>query len=280
MAAKQKPLTVGKGTSYTRPVTPGKSPRPVSAKPSAASKARAAQRTTSSGITKRPDGKRQAEGRTARTRVSTATVTSSEARKPSPRGAGLNQGKGAGRGRVTGTQGRPTPANPPKVTQGQGQSARAVEAKQWQRLNQSTSARAGKAAEAKPRTPAPGTGNVVRTAIERGRAAAAQKGARAATQAMSRTLAAARTARNIAGAAKMAGPAGVAAAVLAPRRLGDATMKGKPTGNPQGPAVPKRLTKAGIDKGSFDKAFKAARSGGAKTFTWRGKKYNTKLRGE
>jgi len=167
-----------------------------------------------------------------------------------------------------------------KVTTGKGGSSMKADAQRFQQLNQSASARSGKAAEAKPRTPAPGTGNVVRTAIERGRAAAAQKGARAATQAMSRTLAAARTARNVAGALKTAGPVGAAAAVLAPRRLGDATMKGKPTGNPQGPNVPKRLTKAGIDKGSFDKAFKAARSGGAKTFTWRGKKYNTKLRGE
>jgi hypothetical protein len=40
------------------------------------------------------------------------------------------------------------------------------------------------------------------------------------------------------------------------------------------------MTKAGVDKGSFDNAFRMARKGGAKTFTWRGKKYNTKLRGE
>lgn len=167
-----------------------------------------------------------------------------------------------------------------KVTTGKGGSSMKADAQRFQQLNQSASARAGKAAEAKPRTPAPGTGNVVRTAIERGRAAAAQKGARAATQAMSRTLTAARTARNVVGALKTAGPAGVAAAVLAPRRLGDATMKGKPTGNPQGPAVPKRLTQAGLDKGSFDSAFKASRSAGKKSFTWRGKKYNTKLKGE
>lgn len=48
----------------------------------------------------------------------------------------------------------------------------------------------------------------------------------------------------------------------------------------QGPAVPKRLTQAGMDKGSFDKAFKASREAGKKVFTWRGNKYNTKLKGE
>lgn len=165
-----------------------------------------------------------------------------------------------------------------KVTTGKGASSMKADAQRFQQLNQSASARAGKAAEAKPRTPAPGTGNVVRTAIERGRAAAAQKGARAATQAMSRTLAAARTARNVAGAAKMAGPVGAAAAVMAPRKLADGTLKGKPTGNPQGPNVPKRLTQAGMDKGSFDNAFRMSRKAGKKEFTWRGKRYNTKVK--
>jgi hypothetical protein len=91
---------------------------------------------------------------------------------------------------------------------------------------------------------------------------------------------AARTVATLAKAAKMAGPVGAAAAVSAPRKLADGTLKGKPTGNPQGPAVPKRLTQGGLDKGSFDSAFKASRSAGKSTFTWRGKKYNTKLRGE
>jgi len=129
-----------------------------------------------------------------------------------------------------------------------------------------------------------GDSGQVRAAQARGQAEAAKaqarRGARAATKAMSRTLAAARTARNIAGAAKMAGPAGVVAAVLAPRKLADGTLKGKPTGNPQGPNVPKRLTQAGLDKGSFGAAFKASRSAGKKEFTWRGKRYNTKIKGE
>jgi hypothetical protein len=34
------------------------------------------------------------------------------------------------------------------------------------------------------------------------------------------------------------------------------------------------------DKGSFDDAFSAARQAGRKDFTWRGRKYNTKMKGE
>jgi hypothetical protein len=47
-----------------------------------------------------------------------------------------------------------------------------------------------------------------------------------------------------------------------------------------GPAVPKRLTQGGLDKGSFNSAFKASRAAGKKTFSWKGKKYTTKKAGE
>jgi hypothetical protein len=91
---------------------------------------------------------------------------------------------------------------------------------------------------------------------------------------------AANTAKTLGTIRGMMTPVGMAAAVMAPRPLASGTLKGKPTGAKQGPAVPKRLTQAGIDKGSFDAAFKASRSAGQKTFTWRGKKYNTKMKGE
>jgi hypothetical protein len=48
----------------------------------------------------------------------------------------------------------------------------------------------------------------------------------------------------------------------------------------QGPAVPARMTRGGMDKGSFNSAFKASRTAGKKTFSWRGKKYTTKKAGE
>ena len=74
-------------------------------------------------------------------------------------------------------------------------------------------------------------------------------------------------------------PAGVAAAVMAPRPTGDATLKGalkrgdyKPK---QGPVNPDQgLTKAQ----SFDKKFKAAKTSGAKQFEWSGKTYTTKMK--
>lgn len=148
------------------------------------------------------------------------------------------------------------------------------------------SARAGRnlIREGAQRMRTPGDSGQVRAAAQRGqeirKAAQAARGAKAAMGKMSGVLRTARTLRNIAGAAKMAGPAGVAAAVMAPRKLADGTMKGKPTSNPQGPKVPARLTQAGIDKGSFDNAFRMSRKAGKKTFTWRGKKYNTKIKGE
>jgi hypothetical protein len=78
------------------------------------------------------------------------------------------------------------------------------------------------------------------------------------------------------------GPVGAAAAVSAPRPTAAGTLTSamkrgdyKPR---QGPAVPKRLTQGGMDKGSFDKAFKASRTAGKKTFSWRGKKYTTEMK--
>lgn len=65
MAAKKTPITVGKGTSYTRPVTPGDKPRPVSAKPGQASLTRAAKKTTSD------------KGRAGRQSISKAQITTS-----------------------------------------------------------------------------------------------------------------------------------------------------------------------------------------------------------
>jgi hypothetical protein len=69
MATKKPTITLGKGTGYT------KETRPVSTKPSDASKLRAVKKTSSSGITERPDGRAQSEGRGARQNTSTAKVT-------------------------------------------------------------------------------------------------------------------------------------------------------------------------------------------------------------
>ena len=95
MAPKKKPITLGKGTGYTKPVTPDKPGRPVSPKPGQASKNRAAAKTTSSGITKRPDGRAQSEGRSGRQSISRAQVTSGSNGKPTGGSARVTTGMGS-----------------------------------------------------------------------------------------------------------------------------------------------------------------------------------------
>jgi len=95
MAPKRKPLTVGKGTKSTPLVNPGRGPRPVSAKPSQAGLVRSAQKTTSSGITKRPDGRAQSEGRSGRQSISRAQVTSGSNGKPTGGSARVTRGMGS-----------------------------------------------------------------------------------------------------------------------------------------------------------------------------------------
>jgi hypothetical protein len=52
--------------------------------------------------------------------------------------------------------------------------------------------------------------------------------------------------------------------------------------NAKGPRMGPRLseTRRAFSKKTFDQAFKAARTAKAKTFEWRGNKYNTKIKGE
>jgi hypothetical protein len=75
MANKKPTITLGKGTGYSTET------RPVSTKPSDASKLRAAKKTSSSGITERPDGRAQSEGRGARQSTSTAKVTTGQGKQ-------------------------------------------------------------------------------------------------------------------------------------------------------------------------------------------------------
>lgn len=185
-----------------------------------------------------------------------------------------------------------------KVTQGRGGSSMKADAQRWQKLNQSASARAGKAAEAGPRKPAPGTGNVVRTAIEYGQKAkeVQRQATRAAKQAkgnygkLAGTLAKG-VGKAVVGSIRKNPVVATAVAASAPRALGDASMAGRNYGKFQN-ARAAAFKKAAAIKGSpvvgpkkssasqFDSAFAAARKAGKNTFTWKGKKYNTKLRGE
>jgi hypothetical protein len=171
-----------------------------------------------------------------------------------------------------------------------------ADAQRFQQLNQSASARAGKAAEAKPRTPAPGTGNVVRTAIEYGQKTkeAQRQATRAAKMAKGNYGRLAGTMAKGAGRAVLSAlrknpVVATAAAASAPRALGDASMAGRNYGKFQN-ARSEAFKKAKAIKGSpvvgpkksaagqFDSAFAAARKAGKSTFTWKGKKYTTQMK--
>ena len=60
----------------------------------------------------------------------------------------------------------------------------------------------------------------------------------------------------------------------------DTNRKEKAAAIKGSPVVGPRKASSGGGASSFDSSFAAARKAGKSTFTWRGKKYNTKLRGE
>lgn len=184
-------------------------------------------------------------------------------------------------------------------------SAQATDARKFQALNQSASVKAGKAAEPKPRTAAPGTGNVLKTAQQFSKDKAAQQ------RNVNRGVAAFRSSVNQSTVGKAAAALGglrggavqAIADTVAPRPTAKGTLKG---GGAVGPSVPKRLEQQGYaaqerkarqklaarksstksssatpnTAASFDSAFKDARRAKVKSFTWRGKKYTTKKAGE
>ena len=192
-------------------------------------------------------------------------------------------------GNVRGPGGRGRPA-----------SAQATDTRRFQAMNQSASARAGQAAEPKPRTPAPGTGNVLKAAQQFSKDKAAKD------REIRRQAATNRTALNRQMVGKAAlllgGPKALAvkavAETVAPRPTAKGTLS---AGGAQGPAMPKRLEQQGLaaqerkarqaltarkkaagskeatpnTAASFDDAFRDARRAKVKTFTWRGKKYTT-----
>jgi hypothetical protein len=190
---------------------------------------------------------------------------------------------------------------------GRPDSAQAKETKSWQKMNQLGSAKSAKAAEPKPRTPAPGTGNVLKAAQQFSKDKAAkdrQTNRQAATNrtAQSRQM----IGKAMTGIGAVAGgPKALAlravAETVAPRPTAKGTVS---AGGAQGPAMPKRLQQQGLDAqekkareklaarkaatkssaatpntaASFDDAFRDARRAKVKTFTWRGKKYTTDMK--
>lgn len=136
----------------------------------------------------------------------------------------------------------------------------------------------------------PGDSGQVRAAQKRGQAevrkAVARRGAKAAMGRMGRRLAVAGAKRALGAAGKLAGRAALFYESLKANNTATGTLEEarKKYGEkairpaPAKKAPPKK--KPGLSAGakSFDKAFAAARSAGKKEFTWRGKRYNTKLK--
>lgn len=113
-------------------------------------------------------------------------------------------------------------------------------------------------------------------------AAETRRVARETSKRMAGKLAKAAATRALGTVARRAGLAAVAAEGLTARNTADGTLSAamkrgdyKPM---QGPKP--KTTQASFNKKTFDQAFKSARTSGAKTFTWRGKKYTTKMKGE
>jgi hypothetical protein len=134
----------------------------------------------------------------------------------------------------------------------------------------------------------PGDSGQVRAAQARGKAevrkAVARRGAKAASGRMARKLAGAAAKRLLGGASKLAGRGalfyeGIKADNTAKGTLEEAKKKygAKAMPQKQGPAAPK-TTQGSFNKKSFNDAFRTARKSGAKTFTWRGKKYTTEMK--
>lgn len=273
--------------------------------------------TSSSNRSKRSTNKpvtgAKPSNRANRQSVSTARVTQSGGgRTGSARITNASQ-RTAGSTRVTSSA---RPALPPGRRGGalavrsgggggssRGMSAQAQDARRFQAMNQTASAKAGKAAEPKPRTPAPGTGNVLKAAQQFSKDKAAKdrqvnRGVAAFRAQMNQSMVG--KAAALVGGAKALGPKAVAETV-APRPTAKGTVS---AGGAQGPSMPKRLQQQGYaaqekkareklaarkkaagssaatpnTAASFDDAFRDARRAKVSTFTWRGKKYTTKMK--
>jgi len=138
----------------------------------------------------------------------------------------------------------------------------------------------------------PGDSGQVRAAQKRGKAevrkAVARRGAVAANRRMARKLAVAGAKRVLGAASKLAGRAGLfyeglkanntAKGTLeeARQKYGDKAIRPQPKPKPK--PKPKKPAKLSAGAKAFDKAFAAARRAGKKEFTWRGKRYNTRLK--
>ena len=268
MANKKPTITLGKGT----PATPAT--RPVSAKPSQASQVRAAQKTTSTGITTRPDGRAQSEGRSGRQSISKATVSNS--------GQGVTPGSAGGRV-TTGAFDRqvtPPPQSPnPKPTGGTTNTIRATGGNssydKINRLSTQASPMGGRSpAASQPRRMPTAAANLAKSQqMLRSQVGPFINGARGlGIQAIAETVAP-RPASARAG--RKEGQAAANATIKAKGKSADSF--GGQYQKPAAGAKPKPAPKMSKAK-SFDNAFASARNSGMSSFVWDGKRYSTKLK--
>ena len=166
------------------------------------------------------------------------------------------------------------------------------------------SQRAPKIREGAAKLRVPGDSGQVRAAQATGRKlkaeAQARRGAKQASQRMQNTLKWAKTARDIVGGLKSLTKGGAAVAGLqayntgdgtldAAKKRGDLNKRRKPTAQEaksyaaaeakaRAANAKRKASSAASSAAAFDDAFRSARKAGAKTFTWRGKKYTTDLK--
>jgi hypothetical protein len=247
--------------------------------------------TSSSNRSKRSTKKpvTTSKGRANRQSVSNARVSQSGGGTPGSAKVTTGRGGGSGAAKPSGTPQMVNAGKPvmQKLVRKAAQARKAASGRplvkpvEAQRL---MSQRAPKIREGAKKLRTIGDSGQVRAAQQRGqeirKGAEARRGARGAMKAMEGTLKAARTARNVAGTLKGLARGGVAAAALQARPAADGTLKAAmKRGDYKPKQGPKPSTTTGsFNKKTFDQAFKAARSSGANQFTWRGKKYTTKMK--
>jgi len=86
---------------------------------------------------------------------------------------------------------------------------------------------------------------------------------------------------NVMGALRRFGPAAAAYEVSKPRPTAEGTLEAARKRGDYKPQQGPRNPQEGMTRAeSFDQAFATARQAGEKSFTWRGRTYNTKMKGE
>lgn len=215
-----------------------------------------------------------------------ATVKGGQAPGAGRTSPSTRSGQGSGRGSAPGMVNRNKPTMR-KLAAKAAQSRKAGTGRPLVRKAELDKANKPSIKEGAKKLRVPGDSGQVRAAQARGKAevakAQARRGAKAASQRMAGRLAQAQAARTLGTAGRMGGRAavfyeGLKANNTATGTLSEAKKKYGAKAMPQKQGPTPSTTQSSFNKKTFDQAFKAARISGAKQFTWRGKKYTTKMK--